>query len=165
MLSSFLDHFGALLVLANPPNEEFHLHFLHNFLIILTYPSTIPLHPFLHFPLRCPSAVLCAMDRPPTTASLPPFAIPTADRRSRSTGQHGSPTATVGSHCHLPRNDRLSTLPEGATRPERIERLALFIDISSACRKNCPGQWQCNRATMAVCSTRQNYSLETCRVT
>ena len=165
MLSSFLDLFGALLVLANLLNEEFRLHFLRNFLTILTYPSTILLHPFLHFPLRCPSAVLCATGRPSTTPSLPPFAIPTADRRSRGTGRHGSRTATVGGHCHLPRNDRLPTLPKGAIGPERVERLSLSIGISSACRKNCPGRWQCNTATMAVCSTRQNYSPETGRAT
>ena len=149
MLSSFIDHFWALIILANPVNEEFRLYFLHNFLIILTYPSTILLHFFLLFPLRCPSTVLCATGRPFTTPSLSPLAILTADRRPHATSRHGSQTATVG-HCHLPRIDRLPTLPEGVIGPERVERLSLSIDISYVCRKNCPERWQSNTATMAV---------------
>ena len=150
MLSSFLHRFGPLLVLTNPLKEEFRLHFLRNFLIILTYPSTILLHIFLLFPLHRSSAVLRATGRPSTTPSLPLFAIPTADRRPRATGRHGSPTTMVDSHCHLPRNDRLPTPPGGAIGPERVERLSLFIAISYACKKNCPERWQCNTETMAV---------------
>ena len=165
MLSSFLDHFGALLVFTNPLNEEFRLNFLRNCLIILTHHSTILLHLFFLFPLCRPSAVLRATGRPSTTSSLPPFAIPTADRKSRGTGRHGSPTATVGGHCHLPRIDRLPTFPGGVVGPKRVEQLSSSIDLSYAYRKNCPGRWLCNTATMAVCSTRLNYGPETGRAT
>ena len=150
MLSNFLDYFGALFVLAIPLNEEFRLHFLCNFLIRLTYPFTILLHLFLLFPLRHPSTVLCAASRPSTTLSLPPLTIPTVDRRSCNTGQHAWLTATDGGHCHLPHNDQLPTAPKEAMGPEIVERLSLSINISYACRKNCPERWQCNMATMAV---------------
>ena len=82
MLSSFLDHFGTLLALTNPLNGGFRLHFLCNFLIIPTYPSTIVPYLFLLFPLHCPSAVLHAIGRPSPTLSLPLLAIPIADQRS-----------------------------------------------------------------------------------
>ena len=150
MLSSFLDHFGALLVLANPLNEEFRPHSLLDFLNILTYPATILLHPFLHFPLRCPSVLLCATGRPSTTPSLPPFAIPTADRRSRHTSWDGSPTSTIGGHYHLPHIDQLPTLPEEAIESKRVERLSSLNAISYACTKTCPERLQCHTATMAA---------------
>ena len=102
MLSSFFDYFGALLVSTNPLNEEFRLHFLLNFLIILTYPSTILLHPFLHFPLRCPSVVLCATGRPPTTPSLPPLVI---------WQPIGDPAAPVGMVRRLLRSVAIATYP------------------------------------------------------
>ena len=75
---------------------------------------------------------------------------PTANRRPLTTCWHGLPTATAGGHCHLPWNDRLSMLPEGAIGAERVEQLSLFIAIVYACRKNYLERWQCNTATMAV---------------
>ena len=79
MLSSFLDHFGTLLALANLLNGGFRLHFLCNFLITLAYPSTIFLPVLLLCPLRHPPAVPHATGGSSTTPSLPLLAIPTAD--------------------------------------------------------------------------------------
>ena len=127
MLSCFLNYFKALLMLANPLNEEFCLYLLCNFLIILTHPSTILLHIFLLFPLRYPSVVLHAMGGSSTTLLT----------WSSGTGWHGLPTTTVGGHCHLPHIDRLPTLPMEPIEPEIVERLSFFITISYACTKNC----------------------------
>ena len=56
-------------------------------------------------------------DRPrPRHGLLPRFWRPSADRGPRITGRHGSPTAMVGGHYHLPHDDQLPTLPAGAER-------------------------------------------------
>ena len=152
MLSSFLDHFGQLLLLANPFNGELRLHFLRNSLITLAYPSTILPYLFLLFPLRRPSTVLRPTGGPSTTPSLPPLSIPMVDRRPRATGRQGSPTTMVSGHCHLaPHRSTPHALGGGGgIGPERVERLSLFIDTSYICTKSCPERWQCNTTTMAV---------------
>ena len=119
MLCNFLGPFCALLVLTNLLNEEFLLHSLCNFLITLAYSSTLsPPSPSLS--TLPPPALPRAMGGPSTILSLPPLTIPTANRRPCATGRHGSLTAIVGGHCHLPPNDRLPTLPGGAIGPERV---------------------------------------------
>ena len=56
-------------------------------------------------------------DSPRPCRDLPPRSgRPSPDRGPRITGRHGSPTAMVGGHCHLPHDDQLPTLPEGAQR-------------------------------------------------
>ena len=81
MLSNFLDRFAPLLVLTSLLNEEFCLHFLCNFLITLSYSSTIFLHLLLLCPLCHPPTEPRAMGRSSPTPSLPPLAIRTANGR------------------------------------------------------------------------------------
>ena len=56
-------------------------------------------------------------DRPrPRHGLLLRFRRPSANRGPRVTGRHGSATAMVGDHCHLPHDDELPTLPAGIQR-------------------------------------------------
>ena len=56
-------------------------------------------------------------DRPqPRDGPLLRFRRPSANRGPRVTGRHGSATAMVGDHCHLPHHDELPTLPAGIQR-------------------------------------------------
>ena len=56
-------------------------------------------------------------DRPrPRDGPLLSFRRPSANRGPCVTGRHGSATAMVGDHCHLPHHDELPTLPAGIQR-------------------------------------------------
>ena len=56
-------------------------------------------------------------DRPrPRDGPLLRFRRPCANRGPRVTGRHGSATAMVGDHWHLPHHDELPTLPAGIQR-------------------------------------------------
>ena len=146
MLSNFLVRFGSLLVLTNLLNEEFRLHFLCNFLITLTYPSTI----FLH--LLC----LCLLRQHTHTRSLAcnwqtvHDSVPASACNPEGRRPLGDPTPPVDMVPRLLWLVAIAMLLGVTIGPERVGQLSLSIDISYACIKNCPERWQCNTATMVV---------------
>ena len=103
-------------------NEEFCLLFLHNFLITLAYSSTMFLYLFFlcQFCRPLPKCPVQQADRSQLCPSLRSQSRrPTAIRRPCATGRHGSPTNTIGYHCHLPCNDGLPALLRGAIAPHQ----------------------------------------------
>ena len=80
---------------------------------------------------------------------------PPTDRGPRTTGRHGSPTAMVDGHCHLPHGDQLLTPPGGFNSPERVDRVSFgvaMLTISTLILTDCL-QWR-----MAVRLTWTNLS-------
>ena len=78
---------------------------------------------------------------------LPRPRRPPTDRGPRTTGRHGSPTAMVDDHCHLPHGDQLPT-PPGGVQLARESRSSVFL-CSHAYNFNvnpnqsaCNGEWQ-----------------------
>ena len=75
-----------------------------------------------------PRRLVQRADRPCSRRRLLPRSQrPPTDRGPRTTGRHGSPTAMVDGHCHLPHGDQLPTPSGGgSTRPrESIECLSV----------------------------------------
>ena len=82
----------------------------------LTVKSRNPFSPFVGS-TNIPRRPVQRADRPrPRHGLLPRFWRPSADRGPRVPGRHGSPTAMVGGHYHLPPDDHFPTLPAGAKR-------------------------------------------------
>ena len=82
----------------------------------LTLKSRTPFSLFVGY-ADLPRRPVQRADRPrPRHSLLPHFRRPSADRGPHVSGRHGSPTAMVGGHCHLPQDDQLPTLPVGAQR-------------------------------------------------
>ena len=78
---------------------------------------------------------------------LPRSRRPPTDRGPRTTGRHGSPTAMVDGHCHLPHGDQLPT-PSGGVQLARESRSSVFrcshaynFNVNPN-RSACNGEWQ-----------------------
>ena len=78
---------------------------------------------------------------------LPRPRRPPTDRGPRTTGRHGSPTAMVDGHCHLPHSDQLPT-PPGGVQLAQESRSSVFrcshaynFNVNPN-RSACNGEWQ-----------------------
>ena len=78
---------------------------------------------------------------------LPRSRRPPTDRGPRTTGRHGSPTAMVDGHCHLPHGDQLPTAP-GGVQLARESRSSVFrcshahkFNVNPN-RSACNAEWQ-----------------------
>ena len=84
-------------------------------------------------------------DRPrPRHGLLPRFQRPSADWGPHVTGRHGSPTAIVGGHFHLPYDDQLPTLPAGAKRVRGSRSSVVLCSNAQSSTLNRPmfSQWR-----------------------